>query len=77
MSYFFQVLVGGDVRLIFASHPGSTRFVRRAKTTFYRKSKELGRATGDNQKVGELHDEAPATKTPDVDSDVELRVVFA
>ncbi|KAK9146376.1 hypothetical protein Sjap_006279 [Stephania japonica] len=38
----------------------------KAKTTSYKKSKELERATGDSSKVGELHDEATVTHASDM-----------
>ncbi|KAK9102818.1 hypothetical protein Sjap_020072 [Stephania japonica] len=44
----------------------------RAQTTSYRKSKEFGRAMGDSPKVGDLHDEAWATQTPDVTWSLEV-----
>ncbi|KAK9109833.1 hypothetical protein Sjap_017893 [Stephania japonica] len=42
------------------------RIGRRAQTTSYRKSKELGRVMGDSLMVGELNDEAPAIQAPDM-----------
>ncbi|KAK9085898.1 hypothetical protein Sjap_026309 [Stephania japonica] len=52
------------------------RIGRRAQTTSYRKSKELGGAKRDSPKVGELHDEAPTTLAPDIVGESDMHVLL-